>query len=227
MRRRVGRDRPQGGVALGTHGRILLLQPFLIGDGLLLDIFDVQRPPKPVIEIQNVRRHFPTDDATQQGGQFDAIVDSKIQAEPAERVVDVGRVAGEESTAPAERRRHALVHIVDVAMDHRIGTGFREEPLQPRLHGRFLERLFLAFHEPGGEHDPPKALAVVAGDFEQGGPLVRIRKVVPRAFGEFGTERVCRREHQEPFRMGVSLELDLKSLAHRRASAVRTDQIGG
>src|SRR3954452_16867762 len=227
MPRRIGCDRAQRRVALGARGRILLLEPLLVGDGLLLDIFDIQRPAKPVVEIKNIRRHLAADDTAKQRGQLDAVMDSEIQAEPAERVVDVSGIAGEEGAALAERRGDALMHVVDIAMDDGIRAGLRKEPLQPRLHGRLVEGFVLAFHQPGGEHDAPKALAVVAGDLEQRGPLVRIREVVAGAFGKFGTERIGRREHQEPFRMGVALELDVEALAHRRAAAVRADQIGG
>jgi hypothetical protein len=64
-----------------------------------------------------------------QGGQFDAVVDSEIQPDPAQRIVDVDGVASEERAALAERGRDALMHVIEIAMNNRIGTGLREKSL--------------------------------------------------------------------------------------------------
>ena len=86
----IGRGRAQEGVVLGAPRGILLLQPLLVGDRLLLDIFHVQGPTNPVVKIENVGRCLFADDTSEQGRQFHPVMDAEIEAEPAERIVDVG-----------------------------------------------------------------------------------------------------------------------------------------
>ena len=50
--------------------------------------------------------------------QLDRVVDAEVQTQPAERVVDVCGIAGKEHAALAEAGRHALVYVVEVAVDN-------------------------------------------------------------------------------------------------------------
>jgi hypothetical protein len=60
-------------------------------------------------------------------------VNSEIEPEPGQRVVDVGGIAGEKDAPLAERCRDILMDVVQVAVDNRIRCHFREESLQPLL----------------------------------------------------------------------------------------------
>ena len=81
---------------------------------------DVQRTAVQVILIENVLGRFAANDATQQIAQLDGIVDAEIQAEAAERIVDMRRVAREEHATFAEACRHPLMHVVEIAMHDRV-----------------------------------------------------------------------------------------------------------
>ena len=67
-----------------------------------------------------------------QRGKFHRVVDAEVEAEPAERVVDVCGVAGEEHAAVPEACRHALVHAVEIAVHDIVTAGLGEEGLQSR-----------------------------------------------------------------------------------------------
>ena len=112
MRRRIGCRGPQRRVAASARCRILFLEPLLVGDGLLLDIFDVQRPAPLIVAIETIGGRFAAHDLAEQSGKLDRVVNAEIQAKPAERIVDVRGVAGKEDAAFAERRRHPLVDVV-------------------------------------------------------------------------------------------------------------------
>src|SRR6202035_6153357 len=102
---------------------------------------------------------------------------------------------------------------------------FRKEILQPLLHRMVVESLFLRFAESGREQQAPQPLAVVAGDFEQRAPFLRVGKVIARALGIKRVERKRRGEDQKPLRMRKTFEVDAERLAHRRAAAVAADQV--
>ncbi len=98
----IGRGSAQRCVAFSSCCRVLFLQPLLIGDGLLLHILYVERAPEPVIEIENIWRGLLTNDPAKQTGQLHRVVDAKIQAQAAERIVDVGCITREENAVFAE-----------------------------------------------------------------------------------------------------------------------------
>jgi hypothetical protein len=46
---------------------------------------------------------------------------AEIEAQPAERIVDMSGVAGKEDAALAKRSHGPLVDVMDVAVEHRVG----------------------------------------------------------------------------------------------------------
>jgi hypothetical protein len=53
VRDRIGGGSPQRRVRFCSHRRVLLLESLLVGDGLLLHVFDVQRTAKAVVLIED------------------------------------------------------------------------------------------------------------------------------------------------------------------------------
>src|SRR5215475_12452412 len=99
---RIASSPAQSLVVLGPYSQILLLQPPLVGDRLLLHIFDIERPAEAVVLIEDTRRPFAAQHAAQQRGQFHGVVNPEVETQPAERVVHVGAVAREKDAALAE-----------------------------------------------------------------------------------------------------------------------------
>ena len=85
-----------------------------------------------VVFVENAVGRLAADDAAEQAAQLDRIVDAEVQAQPAERIVDVRGVAGEEHAALAEARRDALMHVVEIAVDDVVGAVLGQESLQAR-----------------------------------------------------------------------------------------------
>src|SRR5262249_54864961 len=153
--------------------------------------------------------------------ELDAIVYPAVQPQAADRVIDMCRVAGEQDTALAESRCHALVHLIEIAVDNRIWRRRGKEALQPRLHARVAQRSLVGLFRPGGKHDAPLAYAVLARDLEEICPLLRIGQVVAVAIAALALEIEPGGEDNEALRPGVPLELDAKQLAHGAAPPVR------
>src|SRR4030095_5856747 len=105
MRCGVGSHRPQGCVVAGADRRILFLEALLVGDGLLLHVLDLQRAAKLVVVVEDDGRRFLPHYAAEQGAQLQAVVDSEVEPETSEWIVDVRGIAGKEHSAPAERGR--------------------------------------------------------------------------------------------------------------------------
>src|SRR5262249_46323082 len=76
-------------VVARAHRRVLLLQALLVGDRLLLHVFDVERPPQAIVVVERVGCGFAADDAAQHRGERERVVNAEIQSQPAERVVHV------------------------------------------------------------------------------------------------------------------------------------------
>src|SRR5215470_1672641 len=100
-------DRIGGGplerlVILGAHSWLFLLKPPLVGNRLLLDVFDVQRPPNSIICIENVGRRLLPQHLADEPGQVDGVVDAEVQPKTAERIVDVCSIACKERASFAK-----------------------------------------------------------------------------------------------------------------------------
>ena len=97
------------------------------------------------------------DDAAEQAGQLDRVVDAEVEAEPAERIVDVGGVAGEEHAALAEARRDALVDVVEIAVDDVVGPSLGRKLLQPLLGRRRVHQFVVGLLGPWSRTAPATA----------------------------------------------------------------------
>ena len=158
VRGRIGDGAAELLEILRARRRVLLFHPLLVGDGLLLHELDVERTAVQVVFVENVLGRLAADDAAEQVAQLDRIVDAEVQAEPAERVVDVRGVAREEHAAFAEACRHALMHVVEIAVDDVVGSVLGQEALQPRLGRRGVHQLVVGLLGlRRGQHAPQRA----------------------------------------------------------------------
>src|SRR5579863_1890019 len=98
-------------------------------------------------------------------------MNAEIESKPAERIVDVRGVAGEKYPALAKRRRHALVHIVEIAVYDLVAAWLGNEFLQTALDRLVGEQFGLSLLQPGRRQHPPQALAVVTRHLEQCAPI--------------------------------------------------------
>src|SRR5579863_4630762 len=101
MRNRIGRDRRELLEISRARRGVFFFYALLVGDGLLLDEFNVQRPAMLIVEIKRAGRRLAADDAAQEAAQLDRVMNAEIKSKPAERIVDVRGIAGEKHTALA------------------------------------------------------------------------------------------------------------------------------
>ena len=106
------------------------------------------------------------DDGQQFLRQVKGIVHTAVHAHAAQRIVDVGRVAGQQHAAPTELFGHPLVHLVKGAVDGLVGLGLRQQVLQTRLHRLVGEHLLVALLGAGGKQHAPEG-----GHAQQHAPL--------------------------------------------------------
>src|SRR5262245_16684950 len=116
-------------VVLLAHGRVLLSQEALVADGLRLRVLQGDVTALALVAVEQVLLSFPAQDLDQLLRQVEGVVNAAVHAHGADRAVHVRGVAGEDRTATAEFRRHALVHDVEVAADDVEVLARRQEPL--------------------------------------------------------------------------------------------------
>lgn len=81
--------------------------------------------------------------------QLHRVVNAEVETKPAERIVDVRDIAGEEHAALAKRSRHPLIHIIEVAVHDFVAARLGNELLQAALDRFVGEQLSFALLEPG------------------------------------------------------------------------------
>src|SRR5215831_15866655 len=108
MRGGIGCRGTQLGETLFAHSGISFFQPLFVGDRLLLHEFDIERSPPPVVQVELALSSFAFPDSREALCQFNAVVNTAIQAEPADRIVDVSCVAREQHASLSERAGDAL-----------------------------------------------------------------------------------------------------------------------
>ena len=147
--RRAQQELPRP-LGIGRHGaqiveialarfRLARLQALLVGDRLLLHELDRHGAALEAVEIEQAlgrARHY----LEQLVAQIGRVLDAAVEAHAADRIVDMGGVAGEQHAALAEARRHPLVGDVEIAVDDFVGARRREISLHARL-------------DPGVAHD--------------------------------------------------------------------------
>src|SRR5262249_43491597 len=148
-----------------------------------------------------------------------------VETEAADGIVDVRRVAREKHAAFAERRRDALVHLVQIAVNEVIRLRGRLDSLQSGVRGFVTERLLVGFLRTSRKERPPSSSLIVAGDLEEADPLARIGEVVAIAAAEHPLEVGEGREHEKALREGVALECDAECFADRAATTVGADDV--
>jgi hypothetical protein len=144
MGNRIARRRAQGFEVGRPSIGVFLFEPLLVGDRLLLHIFDIDRAAALIIARECLGLGRAAQHGNQQARQFHRIVDPAIETEAADRIVHMRGISGQECAPLTKLRRDALVDVVDVAMDDRIGAGLGKEPLQPPLHCRFAQHVRIA-----------------------------------------------------------------------------------
>jgi hypothetical protein len=82
-------------------------------------------------------------------------VDAAVQAEAAERIVEVRGIARQHHAAMAPFARHALVDAVDALVADFIVRLFRQETLHARLHRARREQVVVGQARVAGKRQPP------------------------------------------------------------------------
>ena len=104
--------------------RVAFADDLLIAMGLLLHRLDRDRAPLPVVAIeQPIVGARP--DLRELVGQVEGVLDTAVHAHAAERIVDVGGVAGEQDAAVPKALRHPLMHVIERAMRDPVRLGPR------------------------------------------------------------------------------------------------------
>ncbi len=206
---------------LPARRRIALADDLLVAVGLLLHRLDRHRAALPVVAVeQAIVGAGP--DVLELVGQVEGVLDAAVHAHAAERVVDVGGIAGQQDAAVAE-----ILSPPADARDRASDVRFRTAPAAARRAAARLAAIssdssLLAIgvlrrrhqHAPQARHP------------QQHQPLERVGDVVD--VGDVGQrllEREVGRGDQEQLRIGEALELHAERAAHRAARAVRRDHI--
>ena len=150
-------------------------------------------------------------------------MDPAVHPHPAQRVVDVGRVARQEDLALAELPCHPLVHLVQRAVRGLVRLGPRHQVLQPPLDRGVAQTFLVGLAGRRGEQHPPQR-----GHPQQHAPLVRVGAVVHVGQArQMVGELELGRHHEEALRVGVALELDVLAAPHGAPGAIGPDQMAG
>ena len=104
MQRDVLRRAPQLVQMLPAHIRVLLLQRLLVLNGLRLDVVDLGLAALARVAVEHAGRSAAEPHVGQFLGEIDGVVDTAVHAHAADRIVDVGAVAGEQHAAFVEGR---------------------------------------------------------------------------------------------------------------------------
>ncbi len=117
------------------------------------------------------------------------------------------------------------MHIVDIAVNDGIIVALGEKLLQPVLYCLVTENLLVRFTRHRRHHRTPQSAAVFAGHLEQIAPLIRIGKIATVAGAPLLLEIDRSGQDQEPFREGVSFEVDVERLSYSRTATISTDKV--
>ncbi|MEO3867886.1 hypothetical protein ABGB18_03555 [Nonomuraea sp. B12E4] len=148
-------------------------------------------------------------------------MDAAVEADTAERAVDVRRVAGQHDVPGPERGGDPLVHVVDLEVDDRIAARVGCHRLELLLHPVRRGRRRRGLVRRHRIDRPPRL-----GRAQQEQPLGRIGDVVD--VGQAGDERAQvdgGADDEEALGVGVAGELDAQGPAYRTGRAVRADQV--
>src|SRR5688572_27770333 len=110
---RVVRDRNELLHAATLHRRVALLEQALVADRHGLHLLDRGGAALAYVKLEQRLLGLAVPHPRELVGEVDRVVDAAIQAEAAERIVEVRRVAGEEHAAAPPVRGDALMDAID------------------------------------------------------------------------------------------------------------------
>src|SRR2546422_3180913 len=152
-------------------------------------------------------------------------MNARVEAEPADRIVDVCCVACEKDAPNPKLRCNTLMNLIKIAVNDVIGLRKRKCALQPRMHGVVIQRFLVRFIGSRRKHSAPASLTVISRNFEKIDPFVGVGKVIPIAAGHHALKVIENRKSKKVFREGVALELNLDAFSNRTASAICADHV--
>src|SRR4029077_463330 len=154
------------------------------------------------------------------------VVDTAVHAHAADRIVDVGAVAGEQHAALVKCGGGRLGAGVGRVIGNFVIAALLVDALQAALDAGHAQRRFVGLLLRHREHAAPDAGRAVAFDLEQIDPLVGVEEIIPRAIAPAGGAEVeTGADLDEALRPGEALEGDVGEAAHHARAAVGTDQI--
>src|SRR3984957_14759459 len=153
-------------------------------------------------------------------------MDTAVHAHAADRIVDVGAVAGEQHAAFVEGRGDALVHGVERVIGNFVIAALLVDALQAALDAGHAQRRFVGLLFRHRKHAAPDAGRAFAFDLEQIDPLVGVGEIIPRAIAlAGGAEIKAGADLDEAFGPGEAFEGDVGEAPHRAGAAIAADQI--
>ena len=192
---------------------------------MLLHEFDRDGSALTAVEIEQFLRRAFENDLRQLFRQIGRILDAAVEAHAADRIVDVGGVAGQQHAAFAERLSDALVRHVKIAMHDVVGARRREKRLNARLHAGVAHDVGFRLLGAGGEHRAPQAGRTVGGHLEAVAPGAGVGEIAAVTKPPLGLEIIRRRQDNKALGPGEAFEWNFALLAHDAAAAVGANEI--
>src|SRR5262245_32358462 len=106
---------------------VLFLEPPLVSNSLLLNVFDIDRATALLVTVECRCRSCVPYDRREQTSELDCIMEPTVETQAAKWIVDVSSVAGEEGAAFAEAGGNPLVNPIEIAMHDPVGAALGEE----------------------------------------------------------------------------------------------------
>ena len=101
-------------------------------------------------------------------------MDATVEAEAAERIVEMCGIAGKQRTAVDEGLRDALMHAIDALVADLVRLVARHQQLHGALDIRRVEQFGIGFLRVAVERGAPQAGRAVVRHLEHGGPFDRV-----------------------------------------------------
>src|ERR1700719_4364594 len=148
-------------------------------------------------------------------------MDAAVHAHAADRVVDVGAVAGKQHAAFVEGRGDALVHGVERVIGNFVFSALLMDALQAALDAGHAQRRLVGLLFRHRENAAPDAGRAFAFDLEQIDPLVGIGEIIARAIALAGGAKIkTGADLDEALGPSEALERDAGETPHRARAAV-------
>src|SRR6266516_4578468 len=222
----VLRDAPQLVEMLAADHRVLFLERLLVLDRLRLHVIDLRLAALARVEVEHIGLGAAEPDIGDLGREIHGVVDAAVHAHAADRIVDVGAVAGEQDAALVEGRGHALMHGIERVIRDFVSALPGVDALQAALDALHAQGLFVGFLRRDRHDAAPDSGWAVALDLEQVEPFVRVGKIIAGAKAAAGRAEVeAGADLDEALGPGETLELDLRQPPHGAAPAIGADDV--